>query len=30
MTRINHENQQWLTENKDNFRKIEKIKVEDS
>ncbi|CAD8169438.1 unnamed protein product [Paramecium octaurelia] len=30
ITRINHENQPWLTENKDNFRKIEKLKVEDS
>ncbi|CAD8199117.1 unnamed protein product [Paramecium pentaurelia] len=29
-TRINHENQHWQTENKDNFRKIEKLKVDDS
>lgn len=29
-TRINHENSDWLTENKDNFRKIETVKVEDS
>ncbi|CAK94134.1 unnamed protein product (macronuclear) [Paramecium tetraurelia] len=28
--RINHENQHWQTENKDNFRKIEKLKVDDS
>ncbi|CAD8109874.1 unnamed protein product [Paramecium sonneborni] len=30
ITRINHENQHWLTENKDNFRNIEKLKIDDS
>ncbi|CAD8110061.1 unnamed protein product [Paramecium sonneborni] len=28
--RINHKNQHWQTENIDNFRKIEKLKIDDS